>query len=384
MKQFLSLFSLLLVGASLAVSPVCQASATPLDDTENPSSLSRLPVKLQWIILEKLTPEEEGRVATDCNLWHQGAQEHLTAPLRLECDQMLYDVPTPFRDWSLLAANRALALTLDEDGFVFVPFGPYYFPEHSTALCDEDVAPFLSQLYEKAFSEKKEALSSQDLLCLKAVLPWSRVVVDLQKEGMKAKALNVLLDLKGNPSLIRFSQALTREIVQNTPHTLVLTNQELKHYQRRLKDLFGAHPDQCVHLVTEVPRNIVIRSPSFPSSEPIGCLALREGLLSGVRHLRVSNPHHEAALVGKFSLAPDLISLDIKDWSALRQVFEHFAEGGVSLVSFDPRGLTGVVKLDETFLHHATNLNDDSKKKIERFRKEVEERHTKTQKKRVG
>jgi hypothetical protein len=172
--------------------------------------------------------------------------------------------------------------------------------------------------------------------------------------------------------------------VQNTPHTLVLTNQELKHYQRRLKDLFGAHPDQCVHLVTEVPRNIVIRSPSFPSSEPIGCLALREGLLSGVRHLRVSNPHHEAALVGKFSLAPDLISLDIKDWSALRQVFEHFAEGGVSLVSFDPRGLTGVVKLDETFLHHATNLNDDSKKKIERFRKEVEERHTKTQKKRVG
>lgn len=363
---------------------VCQASDTPLHDTENPTSLSRVPGELQWIILEKLTPEEESRVATVCKLWHQGVQEHLTAPLRFERDQMLQDLPTRFRDWSPLATKKSLALTLETDGFVFVPFGPYSFPERSTALCDEDVAPFLSQLYEKAFGENKEALSSQDLLCLKAVLPWSRVAVDLQKEGMKAKALNVLLDLKGNLSLIRFSQALTRERVQDTPHTLVLTNQELTQHQERLKDLFGAHPDQCVHLVTEVPRTMVIESSSFPSSGFIGTLCLAAELLPRVRHLTLSNPHRDAGVIGDFSLTPDLISLDIKDWSALRQVFDHFAQGSVSLVSFDPRGLSGVYTLHETFLHHATNLSDGSKKKIAQFRKAVKERHTNMQKKRVG
>jgi hypothetical protein len=58
-----------------------------------------------------------------------------------------------------------------EDGFAFIPFGYEHFPDTSLPLSDADVAPLMTSFYTNAFREEKEALSPQDILCLKAVLP---------------------------------------------------------------------------------------------------------------------------------------------------------------------------------------------------------------------
>ncbi len=227
-------------------------------------------------------------------------------------------------------------------------------------LCDQDVTPLLSTLYAKAFGEEKEALSPQDTLCLKAVMPWSRMAFTPSiANDAKTKALNCLQTLNPNVSLIRFSPDFSFEKLQENPHMLTLTDVELAEHQESLENLFKAHPDQQVHLVVESTENVFkLSATSLPK----------------VYHLTLSDPNHAVTCLGPNFLAKntDLLSLDFKCFGAVSTLNGAFVMNCPSLVSFDPRGFECVTSLGHGVLGNTDGLNDLSKRKFTAFYKNVE------------
>lgn len=355
MKNSCSLFRLLLMGIALAMTPTCGASPDTDMKEDNIFPFTLLPQEVQWQTFGHLTPTEHAKVAPTCKLWHQSFQEHLANPLRSERGQMLHDPVTPFQHFTPVEAEKSLTLTLEQDGFVFVPFGHEAFLKNLNVISDQDVIPLLPHLYAKAFGTKEHPLSPEDVACLKAVMPWSRIALtSTNQETSKEKALESLLGLEGNPRLVRFSKELPLQLLKSEPRTLVLTFSELTQHQDFLPPFFAAHPDQQVHLVADdayfaQKYNTSNWHFAFIPSEKI--LDLPAKSLSTVRHLILSDPHHMVTGMGSRFLmdAKDLLSVDIK-------------------------GFNKVQTLQPGFLKNATSLCEQSKKKIQQFKDEVAKR----------
>jgi hypothetical protein len=250
----------------------------------------------------------------------------------------------------LKVLQKSINLTFEQDGFIFVPLAHHTSPQNSVALSDKDVEPILSQLYTKAFSEEKELLTQEDILCLKAVMPWSRMFVAEGNPSAKEKALNSLLVLEYNDKLIRFSPNLPLKTLQEKPHMLVLTTMETARHQKVLKEFFKAHPDQHVHVVADPSLNI---------------LSLSAMVLPKVRHLTLSDPQQIITQISENFMrnATELLSLDIKDLSAVTKIDPDFAAGCTSLVSFDPRGFNCVLKLGRDFFSSSPVMEELSRAK---------------------
>ncbi|MBA4750136.1 MAG: hypothetical protein H2057_05910 [Alphaproteobacteria bacterium] len=370
MKIFRSLFNLLLVGASLAVGPVCQASHPTDENGVDTASLSRFSPDAQLLLLETLTPEAQGRLATVCKRWYQAFHKNLMAPLLFERDHILEDIPTRFRNWSPAAKQKSMYLTFERDGFAFMPLGynPYGhnpFPQIFHRVHNEYVKDLLPKLYKNAFGEEKQTFSVQDVLCLEAVMPWSRMAYSPIKHDAKTKALDCLLNLKANKSPVRFSQGLSLEKLKQKPHILTLTDVELAEHQESLKDLFSAHPDQRVHLV------VGSRESTFN---------LPAASLPKVRHLTLSDPNRDVTDLSPNFLADavDLLSLDVKYLHFASDIGEGFLANYPSLVSFDPSGFKYAEKLGSRFLENTNALDEPSKRKLEIFYKRVGNQRVKT------
>ncbi|MBA4750137.1 MAG: hypothetical protein H2057_05915 [Alphaproteobacteria bacterium] len=218
------------------------------------------------------------------------------------------------------------------------------------ALSDQDVKPFLPRLYTKAFGEGKQTLTQDDVLCLKAVMPWSRLFVAQGNASAKEKALNSLLVLEYNEKLIRFSPSLPLKTLQEKPHMLVLTTTDAAHHQKVLPGFFQAHPDQQVHVVADRYLNVL----SLPTAP-----------LLKVRHLTLSDPTRTITHIPEDFMknATELLSLDIKDLSAVNEIGPDFATGCTSLGSFDPRGFNCVLKLGRDFCSARSTMDELSRAK---------------------
>ncbi|MBA4750134.1 MAG: hypothetical protein H2057_05900 [Alphaproteobacteria bacterium] len=364
MKKIFSFFRAVLTVSSFG-SLSCWSSGQHLIEEAPPASLTRLPYHLQEHIFDTLAPKEVGYVASACKQLHQARKKHLMAPLRFERDFMLQDRPSRLEGFSFITLQKRFTLALEEDGFVFVPFGQNRPLENARSLSNHDITPYLSQLYEKAFGEKKELFTSQDVLCLKAVMPWSRVGIIKGNEATKQNALNALLTLEKNHTLARFSTSYVTKQSTQEPKTLVLTSVELDQNQDILHPFFKNHPDQHIHLVIEK-----------DSCDQTGAYSLFGTSLPKVRYLTLSDPDAAAKSLGPNFLmcAEDLLSLDIKTCRAVGQIHGNFSIRCSALTSFNPRGLEVLTHLGHRFMSDVNALDEASRKIMQTFYQKVESR----------
>ncbi len=163
--------------------------------------------------------------------------------------------------------------------------------------------------------------------------------VSSNNPNAKVNALERLGRVCPNPDLVRFSTTLASKHLTGTPKHLVLSTDELS---KDLEDFLTEGDDHHIHLVVEQ-----------KSSAKNDSLFLRGNSVKNIRHLTLSDPngfaHHTAPSF--LSQMENLISLDMKSFSAMNRIIAGFGQQCSSLTFFDPRGLSGVTHIDSaTFL----------------------------------
>jgi hypothetical protein len=338
LKKSLSRFALLLTSLSLSAAAVCHASDnTPLMPGDEQTVLPLVPREIDLMLLEPLEAKDAGSAALVCKAWHQAYQTHMTSRLRRERDLMLHDEHTWSSALSTPALTPVLANIFEEDGFVFVPFGHEHFPETGVPLSDEDIAPLAVYLYAKAFDDLKDPLTPQDLLCLKAALPWKRMFVQQDNPTAKRSALACLEALSPNPDLALYDSEKAFTLVTQKKGTLFIPTNDLK-TQRNYLHAMSLHLKQTpalrVHLVLEES----LHAPEDP-------VCLESPIFSSMRHLTVSAPSGFSKAFSLSFLHPctSLISLVFKDLSSVKTSGSTLENSCPSLRFFDPRGLKSAI-----------------------------------------
>lgn len=338
LKKSLSRFALLLTSLSLSAAAVCHASHnTSLTPEDEQAVLPLVPREIDSMLLEPLEAKDAESAALVCKAWHQAYQTHMMSRLRRERDLMLHDEHAWSSALSAPALKTVLANIFEEDGFVFVPFGHEHFPETGVPLSDVDIAPLAVYLYAKAFGDLKDPLTPQDLLCLKAALPWKRVYVEKDNPSAKSSALACLEALSPNPDLAFYNSKKAFTLVTQEKGTLFIPTNDLK-TQRNYLHAISLHLKQTpalrVHLVVEESLN----APEDP-------VCLESPIFSSMRHLTVSAPSGLSKALSLSFLHPctSLISLVFKDLSSVKTLGSTLEDSCPSLRFFDPRGLKSAI-----------------------------------------
>lgn len=362
MNRLLSYFIPLLLSSYFVLISLCAASSLERDDV-CASSQTLLPLETLCLVTENLPPHHPfSRV---CHAWHQAMKHHQHHKIRLERAHMLDDQ----RAWSQNLPRDLLTSILthlfQEDGYVFVPFGHRPFPTGSIPLRERDVAPLLPQLYLHAFGKASDPLSPQDILCLKAVLPWQRMAVPLHHLPSKREAVRSLLRVHPNKSLVRFSPTLLPDALKEETPTIVLTTSELAAHKEALESLLKSHTNHRVHLVME--NGFYVNN---------GRLSFYKAALPSLRHLILSDPEGVVHKMGNLCFSPFklLQSLDARDLNALTHMESFSLFDCLELQTFDTRGLGAVISVGAPILNEALVLNDALKHQINTFKDAVKVR----------
>ncbi|MFN7640182.1 MAG: F-box protein, partial [bacterium] len=256
------------LGILLTISLSCFSTVTasnPDPDTDTAiGPIHLLPQNVLSLVIGNLPLQDFFQAARVCKGWHLARENAVPYSAREEGVFMLHDD----HRWSDHLCESALVKTTsffyETDGFAFVPFSQRTFPQGSVRLSDEDVAPFFDTLYAHAFGAGAasytlyghtiggipDTLSPQDLLCLKGVLPWSRMIYNPKREDAKSDALTFLTKTSQNKNLVRLIWGPTNHILTPVIRTLVFTTEEARDYALT-SDLFFTNRDHKIHLVAE-------------------------------------------------------------------------------------------------------------------------------------
>lgn len=252
MKRIFFCGALLLSTLTLTgFSPVTASHLSHEDDKDSPFVNKHFLRDVFPCVLSHLPLQPFFQVTQVCTAWHHTQQLYLEHALKREGHFMLYD----HKKWSERLPDTLLRKTLqklyDTNGFAFMPYKQHVFLNGSACLDDTDIEPHLPTLYTRAFHAEKDTLSPQDVLCLEAVLPWSRLVFDPKKQDTKAQALTFLKNVTKNPQLVRFTEAPTPDLFKDVAHTFVLTTDELYQHKDHLLALLETHMDHGFYVVAE-------------------------------------------------------------------------------------------------------------------------------------
>ncbi|MBA4749272.1 MAG: hypothetical protein H2057_01490 [Alphaproteobacteria bacterium] len=344
-KHVVFSLALLFAGLNFLDLSTCKASSTVLDAQEEPNTTHiapTIPADVVPLILSHLSAHDFISFARTCKAFTNTYEKHSIPALQNERTLMLYDE----HHWSsMLSASKlsqALNDLLQSDGFAFIPFVHPGVPAGSVPLSFEDVEALFPALYTHAFGSKNDALSPRDLLCLEAVLPWSRVVFKEGDAASKKKALACLTDIPQNTSLVRFLPDLKLEDFKATPHTLILTTEELAAHHEAVNAFAKTHPHHRVHLLVE--KGTFVKDKT---------LSLKKENIAEVRHLSLSDPKGLVKIIGKFFLRrhEHLQTLDPRGLNTVKVIERGFASQCPALVSINNRGFSSVKEIRESFFY---------------------------------
>lgn len=252
MKRILFYGAVLLSAFTLTIlSPVTASHFSHEDDKESPFVNKHFLRDVFPCVLSGLPVKTFFRATQVCKAWHDTQQPYLEHALKSEGHFMLYD----HKKWSKRLPDTLLTVTLqnlyDAHGFAFMPYKQHVFLEGSVPLDEADIEPHIPTLYTCAFQAQKDSFSFQDILCLEAVLPWSRMIFDPTKKDAKARALTFLKDVAKSPQLVRFSPTLAPDFYKDEAYTFVLTTDELSQHKAHLLTLLETHIDHAFYVVAE-------------------------------------------------------------------------------------------------------------------------------------
>lgn len=318
MKTIVSRLALLLTSASLAfLTPAAASSTLDINDQDQhlsfaaPTFRDVLPLAIRYLSLQ-----DTGHVAAVCKTWQNAQGLSLNKMFHGAQTAVLFDDKTDHLSAPYFVTH--VQNTYVQNGTVFMPFEQYLFPKGSQPLTTEDVASLIPSLYKHAFHGEKTVFSPQDLLCLEAVLPWSRMAYDPTKPDAKQKAFALLQGMQKNPHLVRFTPDLAVTDFEQDPHTFVLTTTELRDHKDALDALLKSSPLHRVHLVAE--EGGFVQNGSFKLSTQD---------MVGNCHLTLSDPHKIVTKIDNNFLcnSRDTSFLDFKHFPALRSVRNDFLTG---------------------------------------------------------
>lgn len=365
MSRLLSYFAPILLSVSFVLTSLC--TACPLERGDDSDFSQRaLPLEMLCLVVNNLPSHHA--VASVCHEWHQAVKHYQYHKVRLERVHMLDDHNAWSQSLPRDILTNILSHIFQEDGYVFVPFGHSPFPASSTPLRDRDVAPLLPELYLHAFGGTSDALSPQDLLCLKAVLPWQRVAVPLLHLPSKCQAVLALMRVHPNKSLVRFSPTLPPDAFKEKSHTFVLTTNEFETHKKVLEPLLKSHTDHRVHLVME--------NGSYVKN---GRLSFYKAALPSIRHLILSDPEGIVRKMGNLCFSPFTLlqSLEARDLNALTHLESFSLFNFTKLAAFGTRGLGAVISVGAPLFSAALPFNDALKHQINTFKDAVKTRREK-------
>ncbi|MBA4749268.1 MAG: F-box protein [Alphaproteobacteria bacterium] len=312
MKKLFSFFTLVCLGLGFITVPPCAASSNPTTDTdqEEHAVLTHLPRDLTPLIFQGLPVRDLLKASRVCKAWHHAKEEIVTQALETEAWLMLHELS----GWSVRLSPTRLPTYINKiykkNGFAFVPLRQETFPKDSRPFTNDEIKPLLPTLYAHVFREHKEALSSQDLLCLESVLPWSRVVFNPKNAAAKARALTFLQTLKQNPRLIRFSKDLICDSFKEDSHIFALTTEERIAHKTSVHALLQTHDQHSLHQSIE----------QTPYINP-GVFYFMDGIFENKYHLILSDPQKIIHTLGRsFLFSSALHSVDFRYFPVLTTI----------------------------------------------------------------
>lgn len=315
MRKTLIFVATLLKGISLTLPLPSVASTLDSEDQPAHAVVVHPHHDVLPLIISRLPEQEFFKAALVCKEWHQAQEFLLPQMLQKEARFILHHpMKGAYGDFLLSTViGRYTQRLYDREGFTFVPFKQAVLPTGNTCLTDADITDYLPSLYSYVFHESKATLSAQDLLCLEAVLPWSRMAFNSTNETAKQNALLFLQSVCPNPQLVRFSPRLKEELFNPAPHTFVMTLGEFEQHKNFVSNVINTHKEHRLYLVCE-------ESPYITE----GVFTFPETPLLPRCHLFLSDPKGTVNSLDKsFLSCANLLSLEFLHFPALTQTGEN-------------------------------------------------------------